>query len=123
MTTPAFAAIIEAHLTMLLHVGSSLSVKLAVGSFDTDGVTAVIPTQTVIDAQNLLITGSSSGIASSGSELLIDGINLLPFIPKRGSATFSEDGFVLVMQFSRNRTSSDTVRRFDMQMSADLGLV
>lgn len=122
MTSPAFASIIEAHITAVLTVGSSIAVKLAVGSFATDGTTTVMPSQSVIDSQNLRITGSSSGVASSGSELLLNGINLLPFIPRRGDATFNEDGFVLVMQFSRLRTTSDVVRRFDMQMSADLGI-
>jgi hypothetical protein len=123
MTTPAFAKVVEAHLTMQMNIGSSLSVKLAIGSFDIDSVTPLTPAQAEIDRQNLLITGSSSGIASSGSVLLLDGIDLLPFLPKRGDASFSEVGFVLIMQFSRLRTTSDTVRRFDMQMSADLGIV
>jgi len=121
---PDRGSLVEAALNLQMAVGSALTVKVAIGRFDTDGFNAVASyTQAEIDASHARITGSSSAIASSGSSLLIDGLNIFKEIPKSGSANYSQDGFVLVLQFSRARTGSDSLKRFYVMCSALMGLI
>jgi len=121
--TPRHCNIVEMYLNMLLQVTSALTVKVAIGYFDTDGVTPITSyPQSYIDEYHRKITGSDSVISSSGTLLLLDGLNLLPSLPKRGDAVFNEDAFVLILQFSRTRTSSEKVLVFELSGSAMLNL-
>ena len=115
--------LIQAYLNLFMNVGSALTAKVAIGRFDTDGITPVTPTQAEIDAGHLALTGSSSAIASSGGTLIIDGLNLLRLIPKKGDTNYNEDGFVLIIQFSRNLTTSDFPTRFEVSCSMQMGLL
>ncbi len=121
---PDRGTLVEAALNLQLTVGSALTVKVAIGRFDTNGYDAVSSyAQTEIDAAHKRITGSSSAIASSGSTLFIDGLNIFNEIPKAGSAYYSQDGFVLLLQFSRARTGSDILKRYNVIASALMGLI
>lgn len=123
-STPDRGALTEAHLNVQMTVGSALKAKIAIGRFASDGITAVESLSDIdLDIMNKQITGQPDGIASVGSTLLIDGVNLFPFIPKRGEAGFNADGFVLIFKFNRVRTSSDQMKRFDLQCSAQMGLL
>lgn len=122
--TPKYANLVEAYLTLIMAVGSALTVKVAIGYFDTDDITAITSySQSYIDASHYRITGTTSAIASSGGILLLDGLNLLPELPKRNDSDFNENGFVLILQFSRARTGSDTVTLYEIDGSALLGLI
>lgn len=123
MSKPDVGNLIQAYLILFMTAGSSLSAKIAIGRFDTDGVTAVIPNQVEIDASHLKLTGSSSAIASSGGNLIIDGLNLLKQIPKKGETNYNADGFVLIVQFDRDLTTSDYPRRFEVACSMQMGLL
>lgn len=123
MTKPDRGNLIQAYLNLFMNVGSALTAKVAIGRFDTDGITPVTPTQAEIDAGHLSLTGTTSPIASSGSNLFIDGLNLLTLMPKKGDATYNEDGFVLIIQFSRNLTTSDFPQRFEVSCSMQMGLI
>ena len=121
--TPRHCNIVEMYLNMILQVTSSLTVKVALGYFDTDGVTPVASySQAYIDAYHRKITGSDSVMSSSGTLLTLDGLNLLPSLPKRGDDIFNEDAFVLILQFSRTRTSSEKIIMFELSGSAMLNL-
>lgn len=122
--TPDRVELIEAHLNLILNVHSATTVKVAIGRFNSDMITVATLTQDEIDRSHRKITGTDTAIASSGGVLFIDGINILPAIPKRGDANFNPDGFVVVLQFSRARTSTnDVYRRFDVMCSAQMGLL
>lgn len=123
LAQPNLGNLIQAYLILFMNVGSSLTAKVAIGRFDTDGVTAVVPTQAEIDASHLKLTGTTSPIASSGSTLIIDGLNLLKQIPKKGETNYNADGFVLIVQFSRSLTTSDFPRRFEVACSMQMGLL
>jgi hypothetical protein len=123
LTKPERGNLIQAYLNLFMAVSPSLTAKIAIGRFDTDGITAVIPTQAEIDAGHLRLTGTNTPIASSGGALTIDGINLVSLIPKKGEANYSADGFVLIVQFSRDLTSSDAIRRFEVSCSMQMGLL
>lgn len=123
MTTPDRGHLIEAHLNFFLAVVSSLTLKIGIGRFDTDGVTPITSyTQNEIDEIHKKIFGSASAVASSGSTLIVDGVDIAKVIPKRGETNFNADGFVLLFQFSRARVT-DTITRFDLQCSSLLGLL
>jgi len=121
---PDRGTLMEAALNLQLTVGSALTVKVAIGRFNTNGYDAVSSyTQAEIDASHTRITGSNSAIASSGSTLFVDGLNIFKEIPKAGSANYNQDGFVLLLQFSRARTGSDILKRYNIMASALMGLI
>lgn len=124
-STPDRGALTEAHLNLLMGVNSATNVYIGIGRFDTDGITAIeLYTNEEILAMHQKLTGTDAPIASSGGNLFIDGINILPLIPKRGDTNFNADGFVLVFLFSRTRTTSnDILRRFNVMCSAQMGLL
>lgn len=123
-STPDRGALTEAHLSMNLTVGSPLTVKVAIGRFNANGVDAVSSyTNAEIDDSHKKIFGTDNPVASSGSTLFIDGINIFPLLPKRGSANFNADGFVLVFKFSRARADADVLKSLAAYCSAQMGLV
>ena len=123
--TPDRGALTEAHLNLTMQVHSATTVKIGIGRFDTDGITAVASyTQAEIDLMHQRLTGSSAAIASSGGTLFIDGLNIFPLIPKRGDTNFNADGFIVLLQFSRARVSAnDVYGRFIVMCSAQMGLI
>lgn len=123
LTKPDRGNLIQAYLNLFMRVGSSLTAKVAIGRFASDGISVVTPTQAEIDAGHLALTGTSTPFASSGSNLFIDGLNLLPKMYRKGDANYNEDGFVLIIQFSRDLTSSDYPTRFEVACSMQMGLI
>lgn len=122
--TPYGGNLVEAHLNLQINVLTSLGVKVAIGYFDTDDITSIKTyDQAYIDEQHEFLTGSSSALVSSSDVLFIDGLNIYPKIPKRDEANFNENGFVLLLQFSRTRTSSEELKKFEVSCSTLLGLI
>ncbi len=124
-STPDRGAITEAHLNMNMQVHSATNVYVGVGKFDSDGIAAYQSySSSEIQAMHQRLMGSSSPIASSAGTLFIDGLNILPLIPKRGHANFNQDGFVLLFLFSRARISAnDVLKSFEAVCSAQMGLL
>lgn len=123
-STPYGTNLVEAHLNLQINVLSSLGVKVAIGYFDTDDVTSVkVYSDTYIDTMHEFLTGSNTAITSSGGVLFIDGLNIYPKIPKRGESNFNENGFVLLLKFSRVRTSSEELKKFSVNSSCLMGLI
>jgi len=118
--TPRHANLVEAHLNMQITVASATTVKIGIGRWS--GYQAVTPTEAEINASHKILAGTDTAFASSAGTLFIDGLNLLPQIPRRGDATFNEDGFVIIMKFSRSRTG-DTLKKFEPICSALMGLI
>lgn len=123
LAKPERGNLISAYLNLFMTAGSALTAKVAIGRFDTDAVTPITPTQAEIDAGHKALTGTTTPFTASGGTLIIDGLNLMPKMPKKGDATYNDDGFVLIVQFSRDITSSDPVRRFEVACSAQMGLL
>ena len=123
LTRPDRGNLIQAYLNLFMNVGSAITAKVSIGRFDTDGITKVTPTQAEIDAGHKALTGTDTPFSSSGSNLFIDGLNLLSLIPKKGDTNYNEDGFVLIVQFSRNLTTSDFPTRFEVSCSMQMGLL
>lgn len=124
-STPDRGALTEAHLNLLMGVHAATSVYIGIGRFNTDTVTAISSyTNDEIIAMHQKLTGKTTPIASSAGTLFIDGLNILPLIPKRGHANFNADGFVLILLFSRSRVSAnDVLRRFNVMCSAQMGVL
>lgn len=122
--TPYGTNLVEAHLNLTMTCSTALTAKIAIGRFDTDGITAIETyNQIDIDQQHAFLTGSSSPISSSGGILFIDGLNIFPKIPKKTDSDFNEDGFVLLIQFSRVRTGTDVLKKFEVACSSLMGLI
>lgn len=124
-STPYGSNLIEAHLNLQINCVDTLGVKVAIGYFDTDDITAVDTySDTYIDNMHEFLTGNSDYIYSSGGVLFIDGVNIYPKIPKRGDTTFNENGFVLLLKFDRTRVYDDDVlKKFEVSASTLLGLI
>lgn len=120
---PERGNLVQAYLNLFMTAGSALTAKVAIGRFDTDGINVVTPTQAEIDAGHLALTGTTTPFTASGGSLIIDGLNILSLIPKLGQTNYNPDGFVLIVQFSRDITSSDPVRRFEVACSVNMGLL
>lgn len=123
LAKPERGNLIQAYLNLFLNVNTSITAKVAIGRFDTDGITPVTPTQAEIDAGHLRLTGTTTAIASSGGLLAIDGLNLLSLIPKKGETNYNADGFILIIQYSRDLTTADLIRRFEVSCSMQMGLL
>lgn len=123
MSKPERGNLTQAYLNLFMYVASAISVKVAIGRFDTDGINKITPTQAEIDASHLKLTGTSSAIASSGTSLIVDGLNLLSQIPKQGTSTYNSDGFVLILQFSRSLVEPDEIKRFEVSCAMEMGLL
>lgn len=71
------------------------------GDFDTDGVTPLALTRAEMIRRHKLLTGRSAefnfGVQNN---IIIDGLNFMPFIPKRGDAGFNEDAFIIGIDYS-----------------------
>ena len=126
-STPDRGELIEAHLNLLINVIAATDIYVGVGQFDTDGITAkpvYAPSEVI--AMHKRLTGSEAPISSSSGVLFIDGMNVFPLIPKQGDAAFNQDGFVLLFLFNRSRNNlvgNDTIKRFEVVCSAQMGLV
>jgi hypothetical protein len=120
---PERGDLIQAYMNLFMTAGSALTAKVAIGRFDTDGINVVTPTQAEIDAGHFALTGTTTPFTASGGSLIIDGLNLVKLIPKLGQTNYNKDGFVVIVQFSRDITSSDPVRRFEVSCSVQMGLL
>lgn len=67
-----------------------------VGDFNADGVTAATLPQDEVVRRHKILTGLNApyfyGVQAN---VFIDGLNLIPLIPKRGEAGFNEDAFII----------------------------
>lgn len=114
---------IEAYAAMFLPVNSSLTAKIAIGEFDTNGVDPILDySQAYIDASHKKLTGLDNAIASANGLLILDGINLLKERQK-----FNQHGFVLLLQFSRQLDEqteyADLADKLQVHCSAEMGLL
>lgn len=95
---PLKGDLIEARLTMqgtMPPVGGN-SLRFYIGKFDTDGVTPKTLTEAEKAASWKKISGFTDYISyGSQANVFIDGMNLLPAIPKKGETDFNADGWIL----------------------------
>ena len=93
--------IVSAKLTIQAEASNTTPTTLRIfkGDFDTDDLTALALSTYSEErkaADWLKLTGETSPYNYGAAEaILIDGINIMPFIPARGDADFNEDGFIL----------------------------
>lgn len=93
--------IISAKLTLQGEASNTAPTTLRIfkGDFDTDAVTALALatySEGRIADDWRKITGESAAYSYGSAEaVLIDGLNLMPLIPRRGDSDFNEDGFII----------------------------
>jgi hypothetical protein len=123
LSKPERGNLMQAYLNLIMTVSSSVTVKVGIGRFDTDGLTVITPTQAEIDASHLLLNKTISPIASSGTSLIIDGLNMISQIPQKGETNYNADGIVLILQFSRSLVYTEKVVRCELSCAMEMGLL
>lgn len=95
---PAKGDLIEARLTINAvtpAIGGN-SLQIYVGDFDTDGITPLTLSSDEIKRRHAILTGFNAPFDyGSQDNVFIDGLNLMPLIPKRGETGFNEDAFIV----------------------------
>lgn len=123
---PAKGDLIAARLTLVAvtPVLSPTTIRLAVGSFDTDGLTAVAPDTNKITLDHKKITGRDAALTyGSQANVLIDGVDFAPCIPKRGETGFSEDGWVMYIELVNRDPTDWHLYTFKVDCQVQLGVL
>ena len=124
---PTKGQLIEARLTARFKVPNTTGTQLSiyVGKFQSDGVTAATISDAEIARMHEILTGESTPFTyTSGEEVFIDGLNLMPLIPKEGSTDFNEDAFIVGLKLSLAGSSAQWyLRDFKVDCSALLAEV
>ena len=129
---PLKGDIIEARLTWqaVTAFGDFADIRFALGTFDTDGITPIAPSEATIQAHQKILFGTSNALHwGSQANIFIDGLNITPLIPKRGEANFNEDGFVLYIDILSKYGGADTgggaytVYEFKLDCSVQIGVL
>lgn len=98
IATPAKGELIEARLTAQFTVPNTAGTTLSIyiGRFAADGVTVTSLSNIEIARQHEILTGLTSPFTyGAGEEVIIDGLNLMSMIPRKGTADFNEDAFII----------------------------
>jgi len=102
---PHYGELTECFVDIDLNVAAAdtgLTLKLAIGKLDAGAYSRVTSyTDAEIDASWLQIRGSTAPLTVSGGKISADLLNLLPALPKYGSADYRRDVFVLLLVFNR----------------------
>lgn len=101
---PQFAQILQAYLNISLTFDStepSPKFYVSAGSgYGTDGVTAVVPSNSYIKEAHFKITGQTPPFtATAGQPITAYKLNILPLIPQDGDTNYSPDSFVVGVHF------------------------
>jgi hypothetical protein len=125
---PFAGDIITSKLTIIgtAPTGGTAKIRLYKGDFNADGVTAVTSySEARIAADHLAITGSAAALSfTSGSPLIIDGVDLRRIIPKPGDSDFNEDGFILGVEVTGvPNPATFKYRDFKLDCTAQMGVL
>ncbi len=130
MTRPLKGDIVEARLTIqaVTPFGGFADIRFAIGTFDSDGITAIAPSSATIKAHQKILFGTENPLSyGNQANIFIDGLNLTPLIPKRGEANFNEDGFVLYTEINgktgTNASGDWTLYEFKVDCSVQIGVL
>lgn len=122
---PAKGDLVEARLTInAVSPPTGFSeLSIYIGDFDTDGVTPLTLNATEIARRWKVLTGLSSPISVGVQDTYyIDGLNLMPLIPKRGETGFNEDAFIIGLNLN-NRDSGFVLYEFKVDCSIQMAEV
>lgn len=125
---PFAGDIITAKLTIIgtAPTGGTAQLSFYKGNFNADGVTAAAaPSAAQIAADHKAITGLDAPMSfTSGSPLIVDGVDLKRVIPVPGDADFNEDGFILGVQVSGvPNPTTFKYRDFKLDCTAQMGVL
>ena len=122
IATPAKGDLIEARLTInaVFPFSGALGFRCYIGKFESDGLTPQTIDSAEIGRQYKILTGSSESFYYAAQDnLFIDGLNLMPLIPKRGDADFNEDAFIIGLELTIKDDPQDFVL-FDFKVDCSV---
>jgi len=125
---PFAGQIITAKLTIIgtAPTGGTAQIRLYKGDFAADGVSKITSyTAERIAADHKAITGRDTPFSfTSGSQLLIDGVDLMRIITKEGDADYNEDGFMLGVEVTGVPSPLTYVfKEFKLDCTAQMGVL
>jgi guanyl-specific ribonuclease Sa len=125
---PFAGQIITAKLTIIgtAPTGGTAQIRLYKGDFAADGVSKITSyTADRIAADHKAITGRDTPFSfTSGSPLLIDGVDLMRIITKEGDADYNEDGFMLGVEVTGvPNPTTYLYREFKLDCTAQMGVL
>lgn len=125
---PFAGDIITAKLTIIgtAPTGGTAQIRLYKGDFAADGVSKVTTyTAERIAADHKAITGLDVPFSfTSGSQLLIDGVDLMRIITKEGDSDYNEDGFMLGVEVTGvPNPTTFSFREFKLDCTAQMGVL
>lgn len=126
MTLPTKGEVVELRLTIqgTAPTGAPTTIRIARGTFDTDTITAVAPDENTIKRHMVALFGADTPLSyGSDAEILIDGLSLVPILPRKGDADFNEDGFVLYIDIMGSDTDDLEIREFKVDGSVQIGVL
>lgn len=125
---PFAGDIITSKLTIIgtAPTGGTAQIRFYKGDFAADGVTKITSySEARIAADHKLITGRDTPFSfSSGSPLLIDGIDLRRIITKPSDPDYNEDGFILGVEVTGVPNPTTYIyREFKLDCTAQMGVL
>lgn len=125
---PFAGEIITAKLTIIgtAPTGGTTQIRFYKGDFAADGITKVTSyTAARIAADHKAITGRDTPFSfTSGSQLLIDGIDLMRIITSQGDSDYNEDGFMLGVEVTGvPNPTTFKLREFKLDCTAQMGVL
>lgn len=124
---PYKADIIEARLTLQATTPATgfAEIRFAGAQVPAGSMTPTTPTEAEIARDHKLLTGFDSALDYGTQDIVfIDGLDLMPIIPKRGDANFHEDFWVLwVDLFLKDGPTDWHLYDFKVDCSAQMGLI
>lgn len=125
---PFAGDIITAKLTIIgtAPTGGTAQIRFYKGTFNADGVTAAaVPSAAQIAADHKAITGLDVPYSfTSGSPLIVDGVDLKRVIPAPGDADYNEDGFILGVEVTGvPNPTTFKYRDFKLDCTAQMGVL
>ena len=100
---PAKGDLVEARMSLnaVSSDGGFSEMILYIGDFDTDGVTPLALTRTEKLRRHKILTGYAAEFTYGvQNNIIIEGLNLMQLIPKRGETGFNEDAFIIGIDYS-----------------------
>jgi len=126
-TRPHAGEIVTAKLTVLgtAPIGGTTKIRLYKGDFAAGGTLAIgTYSEERIAKDHLALTGLTAPLSfASGSQLIIDGIDVMHLVTQQGDADYNEDGFILGIEVVTVNPTTFLQRAVKLDCTVQMGVL